>query len=73
MIKGKKNVIKLLDFLAIIAFIVSFTPLVIPNQQTHPFFMGIPYTMWMGFLVSVFFVILTLLVSLNQNEENNAD
>jgi predicted membrane channel-forming protein YqfA (hemolysin III family) len=71
--KRKKNAIKLLDFLAILAFIASFTPLVIPSQQNHPFFMGIPYTMWMGFLVSVFFVLLTLLVSLTQKEENNAD
>lgn len=71
--KRKKNAIKLLDLLAILAFIASFTPLVIPSQQNHPFFMGIPYTMWMGFLVCVFFELLTLLVSLTQKEENNAD
>lgn len=71
--KRKKNAIKLFDLLAIIAFIASFTPLVIPSQQNHPFFMGIPYTMWMGFLVSVFFVLLTYFVSLTQKEKNNAD
>jgi len=71
--KRQNNTTKILDFLAIITFIASFTPLVIPYQQTHPFFMGIPYTMWMGFLVSIFFVILTFLVSLTQKEEKNAD
>lgn len=70
---SKENTIKVLDFLAIITFIASFTPLVIPSEQANPYFLGIPYTMWMGFLVSVFFVILTLLVSLNQKQENNAD
>jgi len=64
---------KLLDFLAICTFIVSFTPLVIPKGQSQPFFIGIPYTMWMGFLVSIFFVLLTLLVSLTQKGEKDAD
>ena len=64
---------KLLDILAICTFIVSFTPLVIPKGQSKPFLMGIPYTMWMGFLVSIFFVLLTLLVSLTHKEKKNAD
>lgn len=71
--KRQQSTIKLLDILAICTFIVSFTPLVIPKGQSQPFLMGIPYTMWMGFLVSIFFVLLTLLVSLTQKEGKNAD
>jgi predicted membrane channel-forming protein YqfA (hemolysin III family) len=71
--KRKKKIIRILDLLAILCFIATFTPLVTPEQKSHPFLWGIPYTMWMGLLVSIFFVVLTYLVSLINKEENNAD
>ena len=41
--------------------IISFTPLVIPVGQYKPELFGIPYTMWMGFFVTLALVILTLI------------
>ncbi|PCJ95244.1 MAG: hypothetical protein COA50_08495 [Flavobacteriaceae bacterium] len=64
---------RLLDSLAILVFIATFTPLVIPQNESTPFLFGIPYTIWVGFLVSVFFVVLTYLVSILTKENKNAD
>lgn len=65
--------LRILDVLAFIIFIATFSPLVIPENQARPYFFGIPYTMWMGFLVSVVFVVLAFLVSIVNREENHAD
>ncbi len=65
--------LKLLDAMALLGFIAAFSPLVIPENTMAPMLLGIPYTMWMGLLVSFFFVFLAYLVSLIHKEENNAD
>lgn len=70
--KKRFYLIRLFDILAILSFVVTFSPLVIPHHEINPSFMHIPYTMWMGFVMSIFFVILTYLVSLTNKEENNA-
>ena len=70
--KKRFYLIRLFDILAILSFIVTFSPLVIPHHEIKPSFMSIPYTMWMGFVMSIFFVILTYLVSLTNKEEDNA-
>ncbi|WP_339711518.1 hypothetical protein [uncultured Kriegella sp.] len=62
-----------LDCLALLTFIATFTPLVIPENETAPFFMGLPYTMWMGLLVSIIFVVLAYFVSIVNKEGKNAD
>ena len=46
--------------LAGIAFILTFTPLVIPSGQIEPMVMGTPYTMWVGILFSFIFLALTV-------------
>jgi len=69
----KRLVLRLLDSLAMLAFIATFTPLVMPKNELSPALFGIPYTMWMGLLVSIFFVILAYLVSLLNKEKTNAD
>lgn len=68
-----KLLLKILDGLAVLLCVVTFSPLVIPPNETKPYLLGIPYTMWMGFLVSVLFVILAYLVSTINNKENHAD
>ena len=46
--------------LAAIAFILTLTPLVIPNGKIEPMLFGTPYTMWIGLLFSFIFLALTL-------------
>ncbi len=41
--------------------VISFTPWVIPMERYEPRLFGVPYTLWVGFSVAVFFVILTYL------------
>lgn len=65
--------LRILDVLAILFFIATFSPLVIPQNQTSPYVLGIPYSMWTGFVVSIVFVGLAYLVSLIHKEDNHAD
>ena len=69
----KKTTLRILDLLAFLLCIVTFSPLVMPQNEANPFLLGIPYTMWMSFLVSVLFVVLAYLVSVINKEENHAD
>lgn len=76
--KAKRaKLLRILDVLAILLVAVTFSPAVIPQSEANPYLLGIPYTMWMGFLVSVLFVLLAYLVSVVNNkdnkEENHAD
>jgi len=68
-----KSLLRVLDVLAILLCIATFSPLVIPQNEASPFLLGVPYTMWMGFLVSILFVVLAYLVSIINKEENHAD
>ncbi|MGI9551949.1 MAG: hypothetical protein ACR2MT_12165 [Aurantibacter sp.] len=69
----RTTLLRILDVLAILLCIATFSPLVMPQNEADPYLLGIPYTMWMGFLVSVLFVVLAYLVSLINKEENHAD
>ncbi|WKN45527.1 hypothetical protein [Tunicatimonas pelagia] len=44
---------------AVLLSIITFTPLVIPAGVYEPMLFGIPYTLWVSFLVMVLFVIIT--------------
>jgi len=44
--------------------ILIFTPLVIPVGKSDPFLLGMPYTLWMGILVSLILLGLTIIGSL---------
>ncbi len=68
-----KSLLRVLDVLAILLCIATFSPLVIPQNEASPYLLGIPYTMWMGFFVSVLFVVLAYLVSIIYKEDNHAD
>jgi hypothetical protein len=69
----KKSLLRVLDVLALLLCIATFSPLVIPHKESSPFLLWIPYTMWMGFLISVLFVVLAYLVSIIYKQENHAD
>ncbi|AYN69614.1 hypothetical protein D1013_04970 [Euzebyella marina] len=71
--KPKKKNLLVIDLLAIIAFVATFTPLIIPTSTNEPELFGLPYTMWTSFLLSVFFVVLTYCVSLLQKKDQHAD
>jgi hypothetical protein len=43
--------------------ILIFSPLVIPAHVSKPFFLGMPYTLWTGLLVSFILLALTILGS----------
>ncbi len=73
MAKKSSNRIKILDLVALVLFIASFSPLVLPQNETEPSLFSIPYTMWMGFLISILFVVLAYLVSLVHKLQKNAD
>lgn len=45
--------------IAIILSLITFTPLVIPQGVYEPMLMGIPYTLWTSFIITVLLVILT--------------
>ncbi|MGB3585844.1 MAG: hypothetical protein WBA23_04860 [Tunicatimonas sp.] len=44
---------------AFLLSIITFTPLVIPAGVYEPMLFGIPYTLWVSFLVMILFVIIT--------------
>ena len=43
----------------IVLSILTFTPLVIPAGVYRPMLWGVPYTLWVGILVTVLLVVLT--------------
>lgn len=71
--KRRSVLLQILDGLAILAFIATFSPFVIPQNEIGPYLLGVPYTMWMGFIFSVLFVVLAYLVSLINKEDSHAD
>ena len=51
-------------YLAVVALsIITFTPLVIPAGIYRPMLAGMPYTLWLGILVTVLLVVLTFLAT----------
>lgn len=73
LMKKKSTYLKFLDILAVLLCVATFSPLVIPANEAYPFLLGIPYSMWMAFLISVLFVVLAYLVSLVNKDDHHAD
>lgn len=69
----KNKHIRIIDLLAFILFVISFTPLVLPENEMNPFLLGLPYTLWVGIAVSVIFVFLAYLVSINSKKESDVN
>lgn len=54
-----KKKLRVINALAVILAIAVFTPLLIPKGVYLPMLFGLPYTLWMGILVTIVFIILT--------------
>jgi len=66
--KKKFKSIWLTDVIFIIMAIASFSSLLIPAGQINPKFMGIPYTVWVGVLFCILYVLLAYIASKLQEE-----
>lgn len=61
-------------FLAVLLTILTFTPLVIPQEIYKPQLLGFPYTLWMTILITILFVVLTFAGSrVHPGRQNNED
>ncbi len=54
-----KKRLRVINILAVILAITVFTPLLVPKGVYTPMVLGLPYTLWLGVLVTVIFIILT--------------
>ena len=46
---------------AILLCVITFTPLVTPHGIYRPMLFGVPYTLWMGVIITVLLVLFTYL------------
>lgn len=63
MIERKTRYWRICTALVAILILITFTPLVIPSGVYKPMFMGIPYTLWVSFLITAVLVFLTFIGS----------
>lgn len=61
--KNAKTYWRLCCAAAVLLSVLALSPLVIPPGEAGPMLAGIPRTLWMGFLVNVALVVLTLVGS----------
>ena len=61
--KKSKKYWTLCVVLVIVLMVLGYTPLMIPNGVYKPVILGIPYSLWTSFLVTVALVILTFIGS----------
>ena len=59
--KKQKRIWLICQLGAVVLSILTFTPLVIPYKQHLPELFGLPYTLWVGMLISICFIVLILL------------
>lgn len=55
----KRKYWRLLRTLAIVLCLLTFTPLVIPSGKYKPELLGIPYSLWTSYLITIALVVLT--------------
>ncbi len=61
---NRKTIWTLCRVAVLILVILTFTPLFTPQNQADPFLWGMPYTLWMGLILSFLLLALTVLGSL---------
>jgi hypothetical protein len=61
--KEKLKYWRICIILVILLIVVGYTPLMIPNGVYKPMILGIPYTLWTSFLITVILVALTYIGS----------
>lgn len=57
--KKEKKYWKLCIILVLMLIVLAYTPLMIPNGVSKPMILGIPYSLWTSFLITVALVVLT--------------
>lgn len=55
----KRRQWRILSIIAIVLCLLVFTPLVIPQGVYKPELLGVPYSLWTSFLITVALVVLT--------------
>ena len=61
--KKNKKYWTLCVVLVVVLLVLAYTPLMIPNGVYKPMILGIPYTLWTSFLITVILVTLTYIGS----------
>jgi hypothetical protein len=59
--KKQKRIWFICQLGVVVLSILTFTPLVIPYKRHLPELFGLPYTLWVGMLISLCFIVLILL------------
>ena len=71
--KQKKLIWRLCVAAVILIIIITFSPLVIAKGKINPFLFGLPYTLWMGIILTIVLVIITYIggnAITNEEEES---
>ena len=69
--KRKLKYWRICTLLVVILIILTYTPLIIPSGVYKPMILGIPYSLWTGFLITVVLVVLTYIGSrVHQGSDN---
>jgi hypothetical protein len=55
----KKTIWRICTIVVLILIILAYTPLLIPKGVYKPMLLGLPYTLWTSFLITVVLVALT--------------
>ena len=61
--KGNKTYWKICIGIVLAIIVLGYTPLMIPAGVFKPMLFGIPYSLWLGFLVTTVLVVLTFIGS----------
>jgi uncharacterized membrane protein len=66
-----KRIWRLCVVSVILIIIITFSPLVIAPGKIQPFLFGLPYTLWMGIILTIALVVITLIAgnALSNDEE----
>lgn len=59
--KNNKRIWQICVTAVILIIILTFSPLVIEPGKIQPFLFGLPYTLWMGILLTIALVLITLI------------
>ena len=61
--KRNKKYWRICVILVVLLIIVAYTPLMLPHGVYKPVILGIPYSLWLSFLITVALVVLTYIGS----------
>ena len=54
-----KNIWKIIVVAVFLCAAIQFSPLVMDQNKIAPYFLGMPFTLWFGILISLLIIILT--------------